>query len=192
MKFYTRANYLIDLFVTVFKWTPSDLKNAEVVIFPGGEDINPELYNEKAISNVYYNQILDNIDVNTYNEAKNKFKIGICRGAQFLNVMNGGKLWQDVNNHTRDHMVMDDSGDVFKVTSTHHQQMRPAPNGIILLSAKECDYKTNEIGTFVEATDIECVWYPETKSFCYQPHPEFNFNSECCDWFYRQIMSLIK
>jgi carbamoylphosphate synthase small subunit len=61
--------------------------------------------------------------------------LGICRGAQFLTVMNGGSLIQDVNHHTGNHGIKlskTDAPDNWKkgysmnVTSTHHQMMDPA------------------------------------------------------------------
>ena len=68
--------------------------------------------------------------------------VGICRGGQFLNVMSGGSMWQDVNNHTKPHRVINyDTFNTypFMVSSTHHQMMDPSSEGEILLVSEHND-----------------------------------------------------
>ena len=72
------------------------------------------------------------------------------------------------------------------VTSTHHQIMRPNRDiGIVLMEAprlttfKEC-VVYEDITNLNDESDVEAVFYPDTKSLCYQPHPEYcDFNSDC-------------
>ncbi len=110
--------------------------DADVICFTGGEDVDPSLYGEKCLAGTNYNVRRDEYDADIYGQAValKKPMVGICRGGQFLNVMEGGKMWQDVNNHAgRIHDVVDiKSGKVVEgMTSTHHQQMIPAENNVL-------------------------------------------------------------
>ena len=103
---------------------------------------------------------------------------GICRGAQFLNVMNGGKMWQHVTGHavSKGHIATDlVSGEEVLVTSTHHQMMIPSAHGKVLAVANvaghKYSYDKGEEGGVTP--DIEVVFYEDTKSLCFQPHPEY-------------------
>lgn len=165
---------------------------ADIICFTGGEDVDPSLYGEKPIPGTYFNPKRDQIEAYIYGEAlaENKPMIGICRGAQFLNVMNGGKLWQDVNNHATHsgHSVIDMiTGEIkHNMTSTHHQQMIPAKDAEILAVAELSTVKTNMTKTVKRKTpvadDVEVLWYPSSLSLCFQPHPEFE-HGECRNYF---------
>jgi hypothetical protein len=133
--------------------------------------------------------------------------VGICRGGQFLNVMNGGRMFQDVNNHAIGHMhkaTILESGVVVDVTSTHHQMMRPnRDKGIVLMEANpklatKKEYMAyNEGGAqpdgwavynAPEEDDIESVFYPDTLSLCYQPHPEWCDEKSGCVSAYKSFL----
>jgi gamma-glutamyl-gamma-aminobutyrate hydrolase PuuD len=123
--------------------------------------------------------------------------IGICRGAQFLNVMAGGTLWQHVNHHSGVHplTVYDRDGRLVgsgKVNSVHHQQMRPGPGGVILGMARESTLRVDASGAEQAADkfdDVEIVWYPEKNFYCFQGHPEFG-HAETTALFFRQLEEL--
>ena len=102
---------------------------AHIIIFNGGEDIGTELYDEEPViprvpklmsgRDRYERTIFDKYK--STDGVNGKFFLGICRGAQFLNVMNGGSLWQHVDGHGKDHDMLDiESGQTIKCTSTHH------------------------------------------------------------------------
>lgn len=165
---------------------------ADIVCFTGGEDVDPEFYDEEPMEGTMFNTIRDKKEALIYGEAVDLKKpmIGICRGSQFLNVMNGGKLWQDVNNHAirAGHPVIDMKTGERRhgMTSTHHQQMIPAEGAEILALAelstrKESMAKVIERET-PERDDVEVVWYGDTLSLCFQPHPEFQ-HGECRNYF---------
>jgi hypothetical protein len=168
------------------------VEEADVICFTGGEDVDPGFYAEEAIPGTHFNTSRDNKESAIYAEAMmtRKPMIGICRGAQFLNVMNGGKLWQDVNNHANGgkHDVLDvKSGTVrHNMTSTHHQMMRPTKDAEILATACLSTYKHAQVDQVKrdqpEQDDVEVVWYPDSLSLCFQPHPEFTFG-ECRNYF---------
>lgn len=164
--------------------------DADIICFTGGEDVNPKLYGEEPIPGIRFNVRRDELESYIYGEAAalKKPMIGICRGGQFLNVMNGGGMWQDVNMHLGNHSVVDmRSGEVkHNMTSTHHQQMIAGPDVEILATAELSTQKTNEAGTIKrekpENDDMEVLWYPGSLSLCFQPHPEFD-HGDCRNYF---------
>lgn len=163
----------------------ANLDEADAVFFVGGADVNPLLYGEPVVQGTHYDIHTDNRDLHGWRLAKDKFKIGVCRGGQFLNVMNGGKLWQDVDNHGRSHDIVDKyTGQVVRVSSTHHQQFRPAMDAITIATARETTRKQAGEQTWryknddtpmdrYFSIDHEVVWYRDTRSLCFQPHPEY-------------------
>lgn len=204
--------------------------DADIVVFTGGADINPNLYGEKPHASVNrINRQRDTKEFLLYKSLKDSvLKLGICRGGQFLNVMNGGKLWQNVDRHTNDHYLINiDDGEITQVTSTHHQQMIPnysswnfnpvaiacdiKGNPFTLCSRKEkekfahvnirsnSNHKTN-LNTVWDAqdyykVDFEAIYYQDTNSFCFQPHPEYlnyEIGKSTCKYFLKQLIELTK
>lgn len=171
-----------------------NVDEADIICFTGGEDVNPAMYGEKPIPGVYFNERRDGIEAGIYADAiaKKKPMVGICRGAQFLNVMNGGKLWQDVNNHAngQNHSVVDmqTGEDIVGMTSTHHQQMIAGKTATIIAVAAMSTSKENGDRKIVRANpdldDMEVLFYEDSGSLCFQPHPEFNQGS-CRDYFFK-------
>lgn len=176
-----------------------DMNIADLVQFTGGEDVNPALYNEQPHRTTHFNARRDEKEVELYEKCIRMGipMTGICRGGQFLNVMNGGSMWQNVDGHGGKHIanVAGYIGDVL-VSSTHHQMMRPKGDYIVLMTARMSTRKehmgegyviTRHIGGHNVEDDIECVYYPDTHSLCYQPHPEFNNVNECRDVYFHFI-----
>ena len=75
----------------------SKLQDAKLVIFSGGEDINPKIYNQKNTYS-YFNERRDEIELNVLHSSlkMNKKILGVCRGHQLINACLGGKLVQDL------------------------------------------------------------------------------------------------
>lgn len=157
-----------------------NMDDADVVVFGGGADINPSLYEEKPLRETSYNGNVDNIDIKQYELAlrKKKRMVGICRGAQLLNVMNGGALWQDVDNHRGSHEVIDlviDEGSKLRVTSTHHQMMIPGSKGVELCIAHMTETYKSAVQRTRPRHDTEVVFYAwQTPTLCVQFHPEYH------------------
>jgi gamma-glutamyl-gamma-aminobutyrate hydrolase PuuD len=168
-----------------------DMNSADIIVFNGGTDIGSSIYGERSVSyGANEPSKRDKYEIDVFNKYKgSKFFFGICRGAQLLNCLNGGSLWQDVNNHGRDHNMCDiPSGKLIRVTSTHHQMMRPnLKTGIVIGvssestrkfaagEAKQFDPKAIDVK---DGDDVEIVWYPLTASLCVQGHPEYVPNGE--------------
>jgi len=156
----------------------SRAENADIVVFPGGEDVNPELYGEtKAHRTVNLNLMRDKLDCEVWRATRKKqLKVGIGRGAQFLNVMNGGKLYQHVSGHVGDHYIyntLDHS--LMRVDSTHHQMMIPTDKAEILGYSENVGkafYREGINPVVFPKFESEIVWYDDTNCLCYQPRPE--------------------
>ena len=116
---------------------------------------------------------------------------GICRGGQFLNVMNYGKMFQNVNGHaiSGTHAAYDNNGNEFQVTSTHHQMMRPHADGkTILIAERSTRLETDTLVFEGSGEDCEAVFYEKTKSLCYQPHPEMCPKDHECQVLYFEFL----
>ncbi len=148
-------------------------------IFWGGTDVNPALYKQPKHHTTQYPDInRDTIEAQLFRSlVKNSIPmVGICRGSQFLNVMNGGSLIQDVRGHTNDHIITDlRNNEQFWVTSTHHQMMVPHKDAeIIAIDQREVDVLESPLAdNYVKQHGIEVVFYPKTKCLCIQFHPEY-------------------
>ena len=174
-------------FPTIFKragWeVSSEINNADMVQFTGGQDINPALYGQKPHPSTYFSTERDKREVSAYNFCKENAipMAGVCRGAQLFTALTGGHLWQDVDNHmgVGMHKVFDSStGEDWWCNSVHHQMMVPNKNAHIIAYAKESsrrDYLQNgKIVTVLDddPTDPEVVYFPEINSMGFQGHPE--------------------
>lgn len=160
---------------------------ANIAMFTGGADICPLLYGELPIHGTNSNLTRDREEVQLFKKIHPDMpKIGICRGAQLLNVMCGGSLWQDVNNHAirGTHLVYDGwfGHKDLEVTSTHHQMMRTKKSlAFEFLSARESTlkkrYGEKELNENAPNEDFyedpEGVYYSNFNSVCFQPHPEY-------------------
>lgn len=179
----------------------ASMQEADLLCFTGGADVSPELYGEENVGSYcsperdkYEEQVFD------WAYAHDVPMVGICRGGQFLNVMNGGKMWQDVDNHaiSGTHKAMCKYWGEIMVSSTHHQMMRPHELGDVLVSASLASYKLGGEGLFERGDaafsnhDCEVVYYKDTKSLCYQPHPEIvNEDHQCRKHFLMLVDKLI-
>lgn len=171
----------------------TDYDEADLICFTGGEDVDPSEYGHEKHPYTYSNPARDAREIDIYNAYDETPAVGICRGGQLLNVLCGGTLYQDVDKHGVSHFADDYEGNEIRVSSTHHQMMIPASDGEILLSTHRSTYReawTNAgfKDPHPNMPDVECVYYDEVKTFCFQPHPEyFEAGHECTDWFFKEI-----
>ena len=176
-----------------------DIEEATLVCFTGGADVEPDLYGEDKHPTTRYHAERDDQCLELFNTCIRSAipMVGICRGSQFLCVANEGKLWQDVDGHTQDHMALDYNGDVFAVTSTHHQEMRPK-GGRVLLTARSGTYRSNMVDgvarTIAASTPtIESVCWTHSKCLSVQGHPEFRDASpKFKAWFALHVYKLVR
>lgn len=182
---------MADLF-TRQGWQEVSSALADIIVFNGGADIGTAIYGEKPVSRGIPEMPSrrDTQEMEIWDKYKggSKLLLGICRGAQLLNCLNGGTLWQDVNNHGQSHDIfIVGTGQTIRATSTHHQMMRPHVSGRVLATAdcarrkysdKDAWDATGGVHFADDHKDIEIVWYPATSSLCIQGHPEYVPSSE--------------
>ena len=182
-----------------------DLSKADLVIFTGEADVYPGLYSETTHQATSYDSQRDVRDKTLYEKAKELGipMLGICRGAQFLTVMSGGKLIQHVEGHAIsnthpitlvDPEMIDFDKETIPMTSTHHQMMYPyvlAEDKYSILA-----YSTDMLSNFhwkdedtqydmFEREEPEIIHYTKTNCLCIQGHPERMTNNE-------EVMSVIR
>lgn len=187
-------------------WSVVDtVDSADLIQFTGGEDVYPGLYGEGIHPTTNYNLARDRFEAVVYQLGLQTRvpMAGICRGGQFLNVMCGGKMWQNVNNHAiyGTHDAFSDLYDEgYKVTSTHHQMMIPGDTGHVILWATIANCREEMpmgstkpvVRLSKEALDTEAVWYQKNKVMCFQPHPEYdNAPSDCTKLYFQMLWDLL-
>jgi len=159
----------------------ANYREADFVCLTGGEDVTPALYGDTAHKTTYFSTWRDEDckKIFDYCQVENVPMVGICRGGQFLNVMSGGRMYQDVEKHTTSHYLTDhETGEVVYVSSTHHQMMMPGAGAQVIatsnLKGKREWFDDVTPRSDIADEDYEVVYYPTTKCLCFQPHPEFN------------------
>jgi len=174
------SNGYSNLFQQLQFHVTDDLGDADLVCFTGGEDVSPSFYGHQRHSTTGSNIYRDQYEADIFRLCKERDipMVGICRGAQFLNVMSGGEMYQDVRSHCADHLITDaETGEMIWVSSTHHQMMKPSSKAVIVATAglggERLWWEEGIFKREVSTEDIEVVYYPETRCLCFQPHPEF-------------------
>lgn len=185
-----------EMFARARCWLQKDPKKADVVVFTGGPDVNPELYNQKRRHpKTATNDERDKQDIALYKLCLEEGipMLGICRGAQFLHVMNGGSLYQDVDSHTGDHniRIMRENRVIERVSSTHHQMCMPHANMEVLAvsyrsTTRHIDDRDSEKG-IQRGGDIEAFMYQDTCCLGIQGHPEYKGYPYFTDWVLKQV-----
>lgn len=169
-----------------------NLKNADALIIWGGADISPSIYGEEVSKMTGAGKQLSARDQYEVTAVQAAIKygiplIGICRGAQLLCAMAGGKLVQHVDNHGRSHNVTTSDGRTMETSSVHHQMMYPwdiehkllawssEKRSPVYIGGDDKDMEHLHMG-YVEP---EVVFFPKINGLAIQGHPEFmNPNDE--------------
>jgi gamma-glutamyl-gamma-aminobutyrate hydrolase PuuD len=175
------------------------LGKPKAVIFGGGTDVNPLYYGQSALrSTDAPDKARDANEALWFSYCRtNKIPmIGICRGAQFGCVLSGGELYQHVSGHAlgSTHSMETADGEVFEVTSTHHQMMAPKFTNHSLLGwsfnnlsqVYKYDEARSSIGT--PEKEPEVVYFHDTNFLAFQYHPEYMSNKDTAvHYFHEQI-----
>ena len=154
-------------------------EEADVILFTGGSDVNPTLYGENVGKHTSYDEDRDNACKALYERNRGKIMLGICRGSQWLAIMAGGKLIQDIK-HPGTHVLYTE-GKNYMVNSTHHQLMYPfnveheligwAQKSPFHLDGNDQQVKMPILNG--KAVEPEVVWFPKINALCIQSHPEY-------------------
>lgn len=162
------------------------LKIINGIIFTGGNDISPQYYNESFTNKL--GDIIPERDEQEIDLAKNIIEntkipvLGICRGAQVINIACRGKLYQDLEgvtdsnhfatNSPKDHPVHEISiqkdsllynilnKEKAKVNSFHHQSIKNVGQNIRVV-AKSNDNIIEAIEYSGENFVLGLQWHPE-------------------------------
>lgn len=154
-------------------------QNFRLILFTGGEDVSPHLYKEKNTGLCYNSYERDLFDMKIYKTAKkhNIKMAGICRGAQFLNVMAGGRMMHHIENHTGCyHCVETSGGALIQVNSLHHQMIVPSDDVYVTGWSKDrrSHIYIGENGNEEDwrGPETEAIVIPDALSCGVQWHPE--------------------
>ncbi len=165
---------------------------ADGCLFTGGYDISPELYGEQIRYNtVYCTPERDRHEEALYKKwmATGKPVLGICRGLQFINVMEGGSLHQDIPversaiHSSTEHSVVVEQGTIMEqifgaqelsVNSFHHQCVKRIADCLKVTAYSKEDYI------------IEGVEHKTKPMFAVQYHPEY----QCGKWHTEGLSSM--
>jgi len=158
------------------------------LLLTGGGDIDPTLFGEEPhpkLGNIIPERDVFELALIQKMLEQNKPILGICRGAQIVNIAVGGDMYQDIyaqTNHEllqhvqkahRSHLshfvqVKKDSllekiaqTDKFKVNSFHHQANRNVPNGF-RISATASDGIIEAIESNTHKFVLCLQWHPES------------------------------
>lgn len=186
-------------------------KNREtihLILFTGGEDVNPKLYEEPTGKYTNYNERRDLIEQDIFHNLTYSVpKLGICRGSQFLTVMCGGKLIQHVEGHAIGNVhpinviYNEDEEEVVNITSTHHQMLFPfnlnddsyeiKAYSSYFRSSTYLNGKNEETKLPKNFVEPEIVFYPKYNSLAIQGHPESNIMKEFEKEFFLNLITNI-
>jgi putative glutamine amidotransferase len=151
------------------------------VIIGGGNDIDPAIYGGDVSSSPSVDPERDNYELEILAEADRRQLpvLGICRGAQLINVHLGGTLFGDLARHRRhtsnrgtllprkDVTIMPDSilaewigATTSSVNSLHHQAVEKTGNGL-QIAAHDRDGIVQAIESTSGPLRIGVQWHPE-------------------------------
>lgn len=173
------------------------IDSIDLLILPGGDDIDPALYNEKNNGlSLNVSQSRDSMEFYLLEKSLEKGipVLGICRGCQVINVFMGGTLYQDMAsenigaadhaNSTRElaflsHHVNIENGSLLysmynsgkiQVNSRHHQAVKKTAPGLAVSALSE-----DGVIEGIESSSMKVLgvqWHPEN---LIDLGPEFNF-----------------
>lgn len=177
-----------NMFDVITSDKPYDLevaRIADVLMLTGGSDINPEYYGQKPHPSTHYGEYRDKAEHKLIQQALDRSQpiLGICRGAEWLAIVAGGKLFQDVSHHQYGHGIKWGKIDfTIHATSIHHQMcdLREVKDAKILAYA---DGLSNCYEGEIQGVDVipphsykepEVFTIESIKGFGIQGHPEMS------------------
>jgi len=163
----------------------NNIEDADIVLFTGGEDVDPSVYGKECHPSVWSCPERDKEEINAFKSMRNdQLAVGICRGLQLLNCLHGGILAQDVDNHwlACTHEIHN-SQFKYEIMSLHHQMVYPFdlnPDNYKILywtTPRSSRYEGQDISPekYIARGEPEVVLYTTPglpKSLGIQGHPE--------------------
>lgn len=176
-----------------------EVKQADLVIFTGGPDVNPLLYGKPAHSKTSWDDARDKEDILVFNECIREGipMFGVCRGMQFIHVMMGGELYQDVDKHHKPHNLYDRTTKKFlqSVSSVHHQMVIDDGDPGLEVIADSYTSDKRSLSEFSctrgPHQDVEALFYRDICAFGVQGHPEYSGYSLYTAWTLHKLQEYI-
>jgi gamma-glutamyl-gamma-aminobutyrate hydrolase PuuD len=172
------------------------IEGADLVVFGGGSDVDPSLYDETKHPMTFFSRERDDEDMEAYVRCRELGipMLGICRGAQFLHVMNGGKLYQDIDNHQGPHAAhaLREQLRIDKISSVHHQACAFNKGMEVLMTSQQSKTRWKNADEKEEGLkpDIEAFFYRDTGCFGVQGHPEYAGYNRFTTWVLESVQNL--
>lgn len=161
--------------------TDVDLDAVDGVVLGGGDDISPDLYEGEIVTSARLDPYRDGMERSVIRAARRRDMpiLGICRGAQMLNVVMGGSLHQDafgrftdsrryrtvlprkridVRSGTRLRQLMETSE--ISVNALHSQSVSALGDGL-RVSARDRGGMIQAIETRQDPFALGVQWHPE-------------------------------
>lgn len=182
-----------EMFIRAKCTRASSIERADLVVFTGGPDVNPAYYGAEPHKATHWSVGRDNDDIQAYKKCLDLGvpMFGVCRGMQFLHVMNGGRLFQDVDNHNGDHQLYDvvKQRIIPRVSSVHHQMVMPNIGMTILATTHKSEKRWLDDTSYQHGhkADIEAMFYPDTCCLGVQGHPEYRGYNQFMQWTFNLI-----
>jgi hypothetical protein len=157
----------------------------DLACFTGGADINPKIYGAEREKHTQYPcDHRDTREIGFWRSYKDMPKVGICRGAQLINALNGGSMIQHVDGHVHGtHKLFTRTGDVQLTSSVHHQMMIPCKEAELVAWAEGVTFKDKR-------PEPEVLWLKHDRSLLFQGHPEFG-PKPCTEYFFELMAKYI-
>lgn len=182
-----------------------DIKQADLVVFTGGEDVTPSYYGDSQHPTTHNNPQRDAYEKSMFDKALALEipMVGICRGSQFLCVMADGELVQHQENPLHVHEIQTHNAETYLTTSTHHQAQYPynlPPNDYRLLAWTQGISRYHKAGDDSEKLkpnqkEAEVVYYAKINALGIQGHPEMMYDNPMYDasikWFQGCLNKLV-
>jgi putative glutamine amidotransferase len=160
------------------------------LILSGGTDISPEVYGEQLIKEEWKgNLIRDQFEMSLCKKALSRKipVLGICRGMQIINIVQGGTIYQDNNYFIKDalihrsqelyeknqHSVVFSKGGYLEklyqsrtsiVNSVHHQSLKTVGSDLSIEAISPQDKIVEAIKLNSENYCLGVQWHPEFSS----------------------------
>lgn len=181
---------LFDRTIAISRPEQLDPANSALIIW-GGEDISPSIYGERVNNMTHAKDTPSKRDRAEVALAQDAIEmgvpiIGICRGAQLMCALSGGKVIQHTTGHLGSHEMLAAGGEVIVTSSLHHQMLYPWEVEHQLLAYtpqlsrchwgeddQEWAFPPHAYDTQGVLKEPEVVWFPKTRCLAIQGHPEF-------------------
>jgi putative glutamine amidotransferase len=158
------------------------------LVLMGGSDVCPESYGETALKPEWNgDRVRDDYEIALLRAfmARNKPVLGVCRGAQIINVALGGTLWQDLGTQVpgalshRNWAIYEENchattfvpgsalarlypgATVVKTNSIHHQAVRDLGRDLVIEAWSEPDHVVEAIRHTGAGYVFAVQWHPE-------------------------------